>query len=566
MTANLLGLRENPFAAGHDPRLFHLTPAREEAIARLRHALAGGEPFVLVTGEPGIGKTSVIHRALESEGASTAFITHPALSRNELVEEICIRFEVELPQASSMPQALARLERHLCQLRARGEKPVLVIDEAQDLSPELLEELRLISNLESEGRPLLQIVLAGLPEIEGRLAQARLAQFRQRIATHCRIAPLSADETEAYVHHRVAVAGGDGPERFPRETCLEIHRLARGVPRAINTIAGQAMLSASRESARAVTAAHAQASAADSWLRSVAEGGALPRDAPVAGRDTPAGNEPGVAKGRPAAAKAGRKSEDPDVKAWVSRFVDPTRPLRIGGRAQEGRETSRFRREWAMASGQAAPAGGAGEGPEPGRGKPPRRPAAPGRLPDTLRRANDFLRRQSRSRLGLKLLAAVVAGIGAFQLTRLSQRPDPGRPVPVAPTTAETAPPAPPTEAASTAAPAGSARRAAPSRPRAVAKAESAAPRAPRRRLGIEAGSYINPERARTESAVLAELTGLPVRVVENHEDGIAIYRVVLGSFGSRRRAARAADDLLGRGMLEQARVIVLPAPDSTAR
>ena len=386
MPANLLGLRENPFAAGHDPRLIFESESRAANVAGFRQALGAGEPFILVTGEPGVGKTSLVTQVLSDEKAWSALITNPLLTRAELLEEICLRFGVDLPESVSKPRLLAELERHLTEIRRENETPVLVVDEAHDLSLELLEELRLLSNLEFKGQPLVQIVMVGLPALEARLAQPDLAQLRQRIGVHLRLEPLDGEGTWRYVHHRVAASGGDGPERFPDETCLEIHRLTRGVPRAINTLAGHALLVASRGSERVVTLPHVQAAAADSWLRNVADAPpAASAPAPakperVAQPKTPSGSDPGPAtsakeqKGpakpasksrpepaasetstaavasaapaavpKPAAPRLSAADPDPapepgpprvsgeaEVREWISRFVDPDNPIQIG--------------------------------------------------------------------------------------------------------------------------------------------------------------------------------------------------------------------------------------------
>jgi general secretion pathway protein A len=312
MSDNLLGLRENPFAAGHDPRLVHEHEQRSEVVAGFRQALAAGEPFILVTGEAGVGKTSIVTQVLSDEKAWSAFITNPLLTRAELLEEICLRFGVDLPESVSKPRLLAELERHLAEIRREDGAPVLVVDEAHDLSLELLEELRLLSNLEFKGRPLVQIVLVGLAALEARMSEPDLAQLRQRIATHLRVRPLGGEDTWRYIHQRVAAAGGDGAERFPDETCIEIHKLTRGVPRSINTLAAQALLAASREAERTVTVAHVRASAAGTWLRAnqaPASAAGLP-GIPGAPATKPSGERPRPKPGAPpvAAEKASPSS------------------------------------------------------------------------------------------------------------------------------------------------------------------------------------------------------------------------------------------------------------------
>ena len=557
---NLLGLKEHPFAAGHDPRFIHATSEREEALVRLRHGLQCGESFLLVTGEPGIGKTSLVLEALDDEGAAAAFVTQPALEPRELLEEACIRFEIPLPKGASKPQAMARLERHLTDLRKKGLSPVLALDDAQNASPELLEELRVISNLELDGRPLLQIVLMALPELERRLAGAEMARVRQRVATHCHLEPFSPQDTKGFLQTRVAAAGGN-PAIFPLDTCVEIHRLARGVPRAINTIAGEALLKASRESAKVVTPSHVQASAADSWLRSVSDGGAaIERGA--------AGTSSEEA---PAADAAPRNAGD--VNEWVSRFVDADRPLMIGGQIIAERTAEASRREWEETNGAEEPREeeAAVETPPP----PPRRRTA-------LRGSRRGTRRGSSGRLSLAVGGLLVASVTVFlggrwtrrshsegsaraaatetrasgattetpaassqpaiQTLRSTERP-PATAIPSAPAVAQP-PPAP--------------------RPAATAAPTEIEPAAPvvRMRRGIETGSYLNPERAESERTLLAETTGLPVQVIEAAEDGAAVYRVVVGSVGSRRKAAATLNELVGRGLVEQAKIISLPAPD----
>ncbi len=256
-----LGLRENPFLAGHHPK--YLFPSREhqEALAHLRYGIQNREPFVLITGEVGTGKTTAVYDALAEWGsrAMVALITNSALTRSELLEEICLRFGVAVNAPLSKPHALVELQKQLSAVRERGELAILLVDEAQNLDRELLEEIRLLSNLEVNGEYLLQIFLVGQPELEAKLAQKELRQLRQRIGIHYRILPLSGAETARYIHHRVSVAGGNAEELFPNDTCVEIFRITNGIPREINIVAGQSLLNAFVEDSRSVTIAHVRA-------------------------------------------------------------------------------------------------------------------------------------------------------------------------------------------------------------------------------------------------------------------------------------------------------------------
>ncbi|MBI1796750.1 MAG: AAA family ATPase [Candidatus Eisenbacteria bacterium] len=256
-----LGLRENPFLSGHQPKYVYPSREHQEALAHLRYGIQNREAFVLITGEVGTGKTTAVYDALGEWGerAVVALITNSALTRNELLEEICLRFGVATPGPMSKPQTLVQLEKLLTSVRERGELAILLLDEAQNLDRDLLEEIRLLSNLEVQGEKLLQIFLVGQPELEAKLAQPELRQLRQRIAIHYRISPLSASETAHYIHHRVAVAGGNAHELFPSDTCIEIFRVTNGIPREINIVAGQSLLNAFVEDARTVTGEHVRA-------------------------------------------------------------------------------------------------------------------------------------------------------------------------------------------------------------------------------------------------------------------------------------------------------------------
>lgn len=265
------GLRENPFPAGHQMRFLYPSREHQEARAHLRYGIENREPFVLITGEVGTGKTTALYDALAEWGAqvSVALITNSALTRAELLEEICLRFGVALPAEVSKPKLLALLERHLLAVRARGEHAVLLLDEAQNLATDLLEEIRLLSNVESEGEKLIQIFLVAQPELEARLGRPELRQLRQRITVHYRLNPLSPEETAGYIHHRISVAGGNAWSIFPPDTCREVYRVTHGIPREINTIASQAMITAFSENAPSVTIEHVRAAQHEAEFNSV---------------------------------------------------------------------------------------------------------------------------------------------------------------------------------------------------------------------------------------------------------------------------------------------------------
>jgi type II secretory pathway predicted ATPase ExeA len=265
------GLRENPFPAGHLLKFVYPSREHQEARAHLRYGIENREPFLLITGEVGTGKTTSLYDALHEWGdqIAVALITNSALTRQEMLEEICLRFGIELAPGVSKPAALVMLEKHLVGVRARGEKAVLMMDEAQNLSMDLLEEIRLLSNLEHKGEKLLQIFLVGQPELEAHLARHELRQLRQRITVHYRLNPLGPEETMGYIHHHINVAGGNGPMVFPADTCREIYRLSHGIPREINTLASSSLIAAYADGSPSVRLDHIATVAHEGDFRSV---------------------------------------------------------------------------------------------------------------------------------------------------------------------------------------------------------------------------------------------------------------------------------------------------------
>jgi len=271
------GLRENPFPAGHQLKFVYPSREHQEARAHLRYGIENREPFLLITGEVGTGKTTSLYDALNEWGdrVAVALITNSSLTRQEMLEEICLRFGLPVQPNTSKPALMVALEKHLIGVRGRGEHAVLMMDEAQNLSMDLLEEIRLLSNLEHRGDKLLQIFLVGQPELEAHLARHELRQLRQRITVHYRLNPLSSDETLGYIHHHINVAGGNGVSVFPTDTCREIFRLTHGIPREINTIASSALIAAYADGSPNVSPEHVIAVAQEGDFRSVLTGPAV---------------------------------------------------------------------------------------------------------------------------------------------------------------------------------------------------------------------------------------------------------------------------------------------------
>ncbi|MEO6463759.1 MAG: AAA family ATPase, partial [Candidatus Eisenbacteria bacterium] len=268
------GLRENPFSTGHDSRFVYPSPEHLEAVAHFRYGIQNREAFVLVTGEVGTGKTTAIYDLVSRLPQTThvALINNSALTRLELLEEIARRFGVEPPSMPSKPALLASLEHRLAHHVGHGEPCILIVDEAQNLSHELLEEVRLLSNLEDRGGRLLHICLVGQPELEEKLARPELRQLRQRISVKYRLNPLSAEECTRYVHHRLRVAGGEPEKVFPADSCDAVHRLTHGIPREINIVASQAMVNAYVAGTRPVRPEHVHAVSDDFSFQSVLGG------------------------------------------------------------------------------------------------------------------------------------------------------------------------------------------------------------------------------------------------------------------------------------------------------
>ena len=255
MYADFFGLKQAPFSIAPDPHYLFMSERHREALAHLLYGLDGGGGFVLLTGEIGAGKTTVCRCFLEQVPAhcQVAYIFNPKLSVLELLRTVCDEFHVAVPAAAqTVKDYVDPLNAFLLGQHAAGRNAVLIIDEAQNLSADVLEQLRLLTNLETNERKLLQIILIGQPELRSMLARPELEQLAQRVIARFHLEALSEAETGQYIQHRLTVAGLAGPVPFTPAAVRRIHLITRGVPRRINLLCDRAMLGAYATGTRAI--------------------------------------------------------------------------------------------------------------------------------------------------------------------------------------------------------------------------------------------------------------------------------------------------------------------------
>ena len=298
MYRDFFGLRERPFDLTPNPRYLVLLDAHREALSNLTYGIAARKGVTLMIGEAGTGKTTLIRTAVERqpERSHCVHIQNPALTRAEFVEMLAARFGLDDDARQSKTAMLLQLEALLEERRARGESTVLIIDEAQSISLELLEEIRLLANIETAQEKLLSVVLAGQPELVARLNDAALRQLKQRVALRCELRPLTLPETSAYVAGRIRAAGGVGATVFTREAVTLLHERSAGIPRTISVLADNALLSGFALGVKPVTAAVIQEVCADFDIR--------PATAAAAASDAKAGPAAAVTASAPAAPPA----------------------------------------------------------------------------------------------------------------------------------------------------------------------------------------------------------------------------------------------------------------------
>ena len=287
MYRQFFGLQANPFNVNPDPRYLFLTPQGEEALACLTYGIQTRKGFVLLTGEVGTGKTTLINKLLEwlrLQHVATAFIFNSRMNVAQFLDYTMADFGISC-ESRAKSQILLRLYNWLLDRYRAGETAVLVVDEAQNLSEEVLEEIRMLTNLETFTEKLVQIVLVGQVELEQKLKQPELRQLRQRITLRAKTHPLTLKETKAYIGQRLRVAGSNGEPIFDDEAMFAIHRYANGIPRVINLICEHCLVGAFVDQQKIVRPEIVEAVAQDFDLSdSVASATMTPRKDSLAGQ------------------------------------------------------------------------------------------------------------------------------------------------------------------------------------------------------------------------------------------------------------------------------------------
>jgi len=282
MYKDFYGLRANPFNVNPDPRYLFLTRHTEEALACLTYGIQSRKGFVLLTGEVGTGKTTLINKLLEwlrLQQVATAFVFNSRLNVPQFLDYMMADFGIPC-DSRAKSQVLLKLYNWLLDRYRAGETAVLIIDEAQNLSDEVLEEIRMLTNLETFTEKLLQIVLVGQPELEQKLKQPQLRQLRQRLTLRAKTHPLTLDETKAYIQQRLRIAGSNGQQIFTPESLIAVHRYSGGIPRVINLLCEHCLVSAFVDQQKIIEPGVVDAVARDFDLSDNTSSGAMIAPAP----------------------------------------------------------------------------------------------------------------------------------------------------------------------------------------------------------------------------------------------------------------------------------------------
>ncbi len=274
MYLDFFQLKEFPFNVTPDPRFLFFSERHREAYESLLYGIECRKGFIVLTGEVGCGKTTICRSVLNNLPGAThsALILNPSLTTSQLVRSILLDLGIE-PKGRDKLVHISQLNRFLLNCLKTGENVTVIIDESQNLEPELMEQVRMLSNMETDQHKLMQIILSGQPELKERLQQPDLRQLRQRVMVHCDLEPLSAIETALYIQHRLNVAGAEGRITFDNTAMHWIHERAQGIPRQINTLCDRSLLSAYVRRDHQVTATDIQNAIQE--LASVIHGGAL---------------------------------------------------------------------------------------------------------------------------------------------------------------------------------------------------------------------------------------------------------------------------------------------------
>jgi general secretion pathway protein A len=246
MYQSFYGFSEMPFNITPDPRFLYLSPTHQEALQHLKYGIQERKGFITLVGEVGCGKTTLCRRFLneiDSKRFDTALILNPRVTETQMLKAILSELG-EKKLARSQVDLVAQMNRVLLERIEHGKDIVLIIDEAQNLSANVLEQVRLLSNLETDKQKLLQIVLMGQPELKEVLAQDKLRQLRQRILVHYELRPLSREDTAHYIQHRLTLAGSQGRPSFTAWALRLIHSASGGIPRLVNNLCDKSLLSA----------------------------------------------------------------------------------------------------------------------------------------------------------------------------------------------------------------------------------------------------------------------------------------------------------------------------------
>ena len=246
MYKSFYGLKENPFNVNPDPRFLYLTKQIEEALTGLMYGIQTRKGFITLTGEVGTGKTTLVNRLLDwlhHRQTRTAFLFNSRMNSSQLFDFILAEFDI-LCESKSKSQQLLKLNHWLLERYRAGETVVLIVDEAQNLTFPVLEEIRLLTNLETSTEKLLQIVLSGQPELEEKLRLPQLRQLRQRIMLRCHTSPLTAEQTYEYIRERLRIAGADGTPAFSEKAVEAVHLYSMGIPRVVNLLCEHSLVNA----------------------------------------------------------------------------------------------------------------------------------------------------------------------------------------------------------------------------------------------------------------------------------------------------------------------------------